>query len=485
MMNSKIFSKPEVKIELAKRQLAKRLFLPFVRYNFPDYKVNWHHRIIAEKLEAVERGEIKRIIFTMPPRHGKSEEISVQFPAWAVGRDFNKNIIEASYSADLAVEFGRQVRNIIHGDKYKNIFPAVYLAEDSKAKGKWNTNGRGAYNAVGVGGATTGKGADIMIIDDPIKNREEAESTVVRESIWNWYTSTARTRLSPEGAIIIVMTRWHDDDLVGRILKGENAHLWEVVDFPAIATQDEEYRKKGEALWADHFSLANLEETKKDIGTYDWSSLYQGSPLDSESQEFRKEMIVYRSEEDISQKRLNRYLTVDLAFSDKETADSLGFCDNRVDPQNCWNLRAWKRQMSPKDFMDYLFILHRENNYEMIGILDKHSQYSIMFKTLFEEEQKKRNRFLPITQLKTQDTSKNVRIRALLPRYLNAAVYHIQGACVDLEEEMLRFPKGIHDDVLDATAAQVDFAQPPNADEIDLLARQSRSKRSGGGNNAR
>lgn len=457
--------------ELARRELARRRLLDFILFNFPAYKVNWHHKLLVEKLERVERGELKRLIVTMPPRHGKSEIVSVQFPAWLIGKDRDRNIIEASYSGDLAIDFGRQVRNIIAGDSYKHLFNTT-LAEDSQAKGKWNTNGRGAYNAVGVGGATTGKGADVLIIDDPIKNRQDAESEVIRESVWAWYTSVALTRLSPDGAVVVVMTRWHDDDLVGRIERSENFKRWEVLHLPAIAIQDEPFRKKGEALWADFFTADKLEIIKQDIGSYDWSALYQGIPLDSSSQEFRKEMIHYRSEDDLKDKRLNRYLTIDLAFSDKEAADDIGFCDNRVDPRNCWNLRAWKRKMNPKDFIDYLFILHAENNYTQIGLLDKHSQYTIVIKPFIDDECRKRNKFLPVIAIPTQDKSKELRIRALLPRYGNAAVYHLEGACVDLEEQLLRFPKGVHDDVVDATAAQVDFAQPPNADEIDYLYRR-------------
>lgn len=461
--------------ELAKRELARRRLLDFIKFNFPEYRVNWHHRVLVDKLEAVERGDIKRLIVTMPPRHGKSEIVSVQFPAWAIGRNPDKNVIEASYSGDLAVDFGRQVRNIVASERYGFLFPNLSLAEDSQAKGKWNTNGRGAYNAVGVGGATTGKGADLLLIDDPIKNRQDAESQVVRDSLWDWYTSTARTRLSPQGAIVVVMTRWHDDDLVGRILRSENASSWDVLHLPAIATHDEAYRKEGEALWADHFSLPILEETKRDLGTYDWSSLYQGNPLDSDSQEFRKDLFVYRSEQDLADKRLNRYLTIDLAFSDKETADDIGFCDNRVDSRNIWNIRAWKRKLNPKDFIDYLFVLHQEHNFLQIGILDKHSQYTIVIKPFIEEECRKRNKFLPIIALATQDRSKELRIRALLPRYLNHAIFHLEGAAIDLEEQLLRFPKGVHDDVADATAGQVDMAQPPNTDELDFFYRRSQA----------
>lgn len=468
-------SQKKARAELARRELARRRLIDFVLFNYPEYQVNWHHRMIADKLEMIERGELKRLIITMPPRHGKSELCSIQFPAWAIGKNKDRNIIESSYSGELAVDFGRQVRNLIADRKYKHLFPGVTLAEDSQAKGRWNTNGRGAYNAVGVGGATTGRGADILIIDDPVKNRQDAESEVVRESTWGWYTSTARTRLSPEGAIIIPTTRWHDDDLVGRILRSENADQWTVIELPAIATIDEPNRPRGTALWANRFTVEILEETKRDIGSYDWSSLYQGQPLDSDSQEFRKEMLHYRSEDDLKDKRINRYLTIDLAFSDKETADDIGFCDNRVDPMNCWNLRAWKRKMNPKDFIDYLFVLHAENNYKQIGILDKHSQYEIVIRTFIEEECRKRNKFLPVIGIKTQDRSKELRIRSLLPRYLNAAVYHLEGACVDLEEQLLRFPKGVHDDVVDATAGMVDFAQPPNNDELDYLYRRRKA----------
>src|SRR3990167_9052316 len=174
MTNSTI-SPMEAKRELAKRELARRHLLDFILYNFREYKVNWHHRVLIEKLEAVERGEIKRLMVFMPPRHSKSETCSVQFPAWVVGRDKDKDIILGSYAAELAHDFGRQTRNLIASPEYKNIFNTT-LSEDSQAKGRWNTNGRGAYNAVGVGGSVTGKGADYLIIDDPIKNRQDADS---------------------------------------------------------------------------------------------------------------------------------------------------------------------------------------------------------------------------------------------------------------------------------------------------------------------
>lgn len=259
----------EAKKELAKRELSRRYLLDFVKYRFPSYYINWHHTIIANALERVEAGELKRLIITVAPRHGKSELVSVNFPAWCMGRNKDRSIIAASYGADLATDFGRKVRNIMDTREYRDLFD-TRLAEDAKAKGAWSTNGRGEYNAVGVGGAITGKGGAIIIVDDPVKNREEADSEIVSEKIWDWYKGTLRTRLTPDGAIIIVMTRWRDNDLVGRILAEQEVmggEKWEVIKLPAIAEEDEEYRKEGEALWANHYTLENLLQTKKILET--------------------------------------------------------------------------------------------------------------------------------------------------------------------------------------------------------------------------
>lgn len=394
----------------------------------------------------------------MPPRHGKSEIGSIQFPSWIIGRNKNRNIIEASYSGDLATDFGRQTRNLIKSQKYQNIFKGVSLAEDSEAKGKWNTNGRGAYNAVGVGGATTGKGADFLIIDDPIKNRQDAESEVVRENVWNWYKSTARTRLSPDGSIILIITRWHDDDLAGRIL-AKNPNGWEIIKFPAIAEEDEKYRKKGEALWANFFTKEILEETKKDIGNYEFSALYQQNPLDKESQEFHKHWFKEREWPELEHLQTRRFLTIDTAISEKASADYTGLCDNTVDWENNWNLKAWKMKINPKELIDLLFNLHESRQYESIGI--EETIYLQTLKPFLDDEQRVRNKFLPIVKLKHNQLNKELRIRGLIPRYQAGAIYHVKGECVDLEHEALRFPKGVHDDVLDATAYQLQIASAP------------------------
>jgi hypothetical protein len=458
MMNSVVLPQ-EARAELARRELSRRHLIDFVRYNFPEYRTNWHHKLLTEKLEGIENGTIKRLMVFMPPRHGKSELCSVQFPAWAIGRNPDRNIIEASYSADLSTDFGRQVRNLIADKKYSNVFKNVSLAEDSQAKGKWNTNGRGAYNAVGVGGATTGKGADILLIDDPLKNRQDADSPVVRESTWQWYKSTARTRLSPDGAIVLIMTRWHTDDLAARILAGDNAHLWEVINLPAIATQDEPFRSKGEALWADHFTLDRLEETKADIGIYEWSALYQQNPVASELQEFKPEWFKSKPFEHIEGRMLAKYLTIDTAVSKREEADYTGFVRNYVDRDNNWYFRAHKAKLNSMELIDTIFAMHVSEKFTKIGI--EKTTYTMGLKPFIDSEMKKRNIFLPIVELSHNQTAKEIRIRGLIPRYASGSIYHLDNDCKDLEDELITFPRGVHDDVADAAAYQLQLAQQP------------------------
>lgn len=236
-----------------------------------NYKPNWHHEQIASALEKVESGEIKRLLIQMPPRHGKSQLASINFPAWYLGRNPNKEIITASYSSDLAIDFGSKTRDVVNDEIYKDIFE-TRLKQDEQNKAKWRTNDKGSYTSVGVGGPLTGRGANILIIDDPLKNREEAESETMRKKVWDWYTSTAYTRLEKNGAIIVIMTRWHLDDLAGRLLDYEQhgGEHWEVISFPAIAEDDERFRKKGEALWESKYDLNALLNIKQNIGAYDW-----------------------------------------------------------------------------------------------------------------------------------------------------------------------------------------------------------------------
>lgn len=420
----------------------------------PNYKANFHHEIIANELEKIEKfgdRDYKVLLVFVPPRHGKSEICSIGFPAWYLGRNPTKEIITVSYSSDLAQDFGGKTRSIINGEYFKHIFN-VHLKEDEQAKAKWRTNKGGSYTSVGVGGAITGRGANILLFDDPIKNREEAESEVYREKVWQFFTSTAFTRLEPKGVVVVILTRWHTDDLAGRILENQELkRRCKVIHFPAI-------NSKGEALWPQRYPIESLTEIKNTIGPYDWSALYQGNPIISENQEFRPEWIKRIAEAGVENTR--RFLTIDTAMSKKDYADFTGFCDNSVDRDNIWNLKAWRMKLGPEELVDMIFNLHTTNNYEAIGI--EKTSYLYGLKPYLDTEQRRRNKFLPLVELMHNQTAKEVRIRGIIPRYASGSIRHIDGQCKDLEEEEFSFPFGTHDDVLDATAYQLQIADQPH-----------------------
>lgn len=449
-----------LQLERLKREKARRNLVDFVKYNFSDYDTNWHHKVLAEKLEAVERGEIRRLIVNMPPRAGKSTLVSTYFPAWYLGKNPDREVVVASYSADLAVGFGRSTRNLVRQNEYKNLFK-VSLAEDSRSVGNWHTEKGGSYIAVGVGGALTGKGADLMIIDDPIKGREEANSDTVRTALWDWYRSTAYTRLSPIGAIVICQTRWTDDDLVGRLLEmgDEKADQWEIINFESIATQDSEYRKTGEALWPNRFPLERLEEIRANIGPYEWASLHQQDPVDVEHQEFKKQWFKHRPAEEVKGYGTRNFLTIDTAISEKASGDFTGWVENYVDQEGNWNIAAKRFRVSPGFLINMLFDSFREHQWEKIGI--EKTIYLQSIKQFMDDEMRKRGVYLPIVELEHRQQAKEVRIRGLIPRYERGGVYHIEGACEDLEGELVRFPKAKWDDLSDSLAYQMQIAERP------------------------
>jgi len=453
--------------------IAKNELIPFCGF-IKEYDASWVHRTIAEQLERVEKGEVKRLMIFVPPRHGKSELGSIMFPAWYLGKHPEKEIITSSYSADLAQDFGYKTRNLVNSEEYQELFKTK-LRDDSKSKAKWLTQEGGGYTATGVGGAITGRGADIAVIDDPFKNREEAESKTIRDKVYNWYTSTLYTRLEKGGAIILILTRWHQDDLAGRLLKAteEGGEKWEVIKFPAIATENERFRKQGEALWADKYDLEALENIKRTVGVYDWSALYQQTPVASETQEFKEEYFKYRTIEEVLALQTYRTLTIDTAISQKASADFTGLTLNFTDKENNWNLKAWKEKISPLELIDLLFNLHDQYRLDKIGI--EKTIYLQAIKPFLDEEMRRRNKFLPIVELEHNQTAKETRIRAILPRYQSGAVYHIKGHATELEEEQIHFPKGIHDDVLDSTAYQVQVAKQPNTQIKTLLKRKPTS----------
>ncbi|MCK9593444.1 MAG: phage terminase large subunit [Methanoregula sp.] len=296
-------SQPDAASELLNRRKARSSLLEFTRYTKDDYEVNWHHQLLCEYLDKFVSGKIKRLLVFMPPRHGKSELVSRRLPAYIFGKCPDASIISCSYSADLASMMNRDVQRIIDSQKYIALFPDTKLNQKNirtDAKGNFLKNSdifevighRGVYRSAGVNGGITGMGCNFGIIDDPIKNREEANSPTYRERVWNWYTSTFFTRLEKDAQILITQTRWHEDDLSGRILSlvDDNEEKWTVIQFPAIAEgegQKDDPREIGEALWPNKYSTSRLEAIKSVVGSYEFAALYQQRPAPAEGGLFK------------------------------------------------------------------------------------------------------------------------------------------------------------------------------------------------------
>ena len=270
------------------RQKASNDFMAYVNYVWPSFIHGRHHEKMARAFERVARGEVKRLIINMPPRHTKSEFASYLLPSWFLGMYPSKKIIQASNTGELAVGFGRKVRNLVDSDAYKDIFPGVALQSDSKAAGRWATNYGGDYFAIGVGGTVTGKGADLLIIDDPHSEQEAALSETnpeIYDKTYEWYTSGPRQRLQPGGAIVVVMTRWSKKDLTGQVLKAaaqRSGEEWEVIDFPAILPS-------GKPLWPQFWSLKELSALKEELPNGKWMAQYMQQPTSDVSAIIKRE----------------------------------------------------------------------------------------------------------------------------------------------------------------------------------------------------
>jgi len=273
--------------QVKKQEECRDDFLKFVTESWPGFIEGEHHKLMARAFERVAAGELKRLIINMPPRHTKSEFASYHLPAWFLGKFPEKKVIQTAHTAELAVGFGRKVRNLVGGTDYQEIFPGVHLQQDSKAAGRWNTSDGGEYFAIGVGGAVTGKGADLLIIDDP---HSEQEGQSVDPSVFNktyeWYTSGPRQRLQPGGAIVIVMTRWHKRDLTGQLIKSSvqrsGSGEWEVIELPAILPS-------GSPLWPGFWSLGELEKLRSELPVSKWSAQYQQDPTSEEGAIIKRE----------------------------------------------------------------------------------------------------------------------------------------------------------------------------------------------------
>jgi len=450
---------------------AKEDFLTFCQLMPTErpYTVAWFHEIIAQELQnalqKVQNGEKARIIISVPPRHGKSLTVSQLFPAWALGKYPDLRFILTTYGAELSEKMGLGTRDIIQSEQYSAIFPKTNLRQDVKSKRKWMTETGGSYTAVGIGGSVTGIGADIILIDDPHKDRKEAESNLQRDRVWEYYKSTLYSRLQGSGAIILIMQRWHTDDLVGRLMEQQEnnpeSDQWTVINFPAVAEEDEYYdgalvRKQGEPLWEKAFPLEKLSNIRQNSGTYNWISQYQQDPVLQEEQEFQPHYFRTYEEKDLAPLRLRYYTLVDPAISQRKEADESVVLTvaKEIDGPNIYRIHEDAGHFTPKQLIDIIFKHHEQydSNVTLEQIaFQKALKYSI------EEEQRRREVYFAIHETKVGN--KEERIRGLLPLYQRGVIHHRHNE-YEYEKQLMQFPRGKRDDRADCMSFCLDTLKP-------------------------
>jgi len=415
--------------------VARASLIGFTEYTLPQYRAAQHHRRIAEALERVERGECKRLMLFMPPRHGKSELASKRFPAWYMGRNPNKQMIAASYNSELAGDFGREVRNIVASPEYGLLFDAR-LAEDSQAANRWHTAQGGSYVAAGVGSAITGRGADVMCIDDPFKDRAEADSETTRDNVWNWYTSTAYTRLMPGGSIVIIQTRWHEDDLSGRLLDS-GADKWEVVSMPALDGST--------ALWPEWYDAERLSQIRAVIGPRDWNSLYQQDPIPDGGTYFQKDWIKYY---DKLPEHLTWYGASDYAVTDGDNDWTVHATAALDKDHNLYIVDVWRQQAASDVWVEAVIDLMAAR--DPMQWAEEAGQIIKGVGPFLVRRMNERGTYC-YRKAYTSSSDKPTRARSIQARMASGKVFFPRNAhwLADLEREVLRFPNGKHDDQVD------------------------------------
>jgi predicted phage terminase large subunit-like protein len=435
---------------LAEREKARESFMAFVKKVWPSFIEGSHHKRMAKAFERVARGECKRLIINMPPRHTKSEFASYLLPAWFLGNFPEKKVIQTSHTAELAVGFGRKVRNLVDQDVYTEIFPGVGLQQDSKAAGRWNTNKGGDYFAIGVGGAVTGKGADILIIDDPHSEQEAAMAAGnpdVYDKVFEWYTSGPRQRLQPGGSIVIVMTRWAARDLTGQVIKSaaqRSGEEWEVIEFPAILPS-------GNPLWPQFWGLEELEALREELPNSKWQAQYQQNPIGNESAIVKRDWWKWWEKDDppVCDYILQSW---DTAFEKNNRADySAGTtwgifnCEEDNFAPNIILLNTYKKRVEfPELKRD---VLREYNEYEPDSlIVEKKASGAPLIYDL-------RAMGIPVQEYtpgKGQD--KIARLNSVSDIIASGKVWVPQTRWAEeLVDEVAAFPSGEHDDLVDAT----------------------------------
>ncbi len=462
-----------------RKRAARNNILDYTRYTMDDFRESWHHRKVASILDEFVNKEIPRLILDLPPRHTKSEFVSRRLPSYILGKYPDAKIIACSYGADLASMMNRDVQKIMDEDSYHEVFPNTLLNTSNvrtDAHGSYLRNSeifeivgrKGVYKCAGVGGAITGYGMDYGIIDDPIKNRAEAESPTYREMIWNWYMSTFRSRKQKNACILITMTRWHEDDLVGRLLdladKNPRADQWEVFSLPAI-TDDEpisEYDERtgpGQALWPDEFPVDDLLSTKASLTTYEWLSLYQQRPSAAQGNLVKREHFKYCTllnnilsldeNKNFLLSNCKIYQTCDPAASTKTSADYFVLATWAQTPTNDLALIDLIRTRLEAPDQVPLFKQQYQRWRPAFQAVEKNGLGISLYQTLLREG-------LPIRQINAE-TDKVTRFIPVATRISAGTVYFLAGApwLNEYETELMGFPNAAHDDMCDVTSSAV------------------------------
>lgn len=465
--------------ELAKRELARRHLLPFIHRFQPNYQAGWFHKDLCLRLEKFLQDVIDekspRLMLFVPPRHGKSITASQNFPAWSLGKYPHLEFISTSYAESLQLDFSKQIQQMIRDPEYQLLFPGIGIPKKNEAVARWkiavdNKLSGGGLLAAGVGGPLTGRGAHIGIIDDPVKNAEEADSEITRAAHKSWYSSTFYTRLAPGAGILVIQTRWHDDDLSGWLLQRleeaekeyqttgvwpADADRWEVVKYAAIATEDEKYRHTGEALHPERYDEKALAKIKRTMIPRHWSALYQQEPVAEEGQYFQKGSFrFYKPNQRPVLRDLDIFAAGDLAISTKESADHTVFVVAGIDKDDrLWILDTRRGRWGADEIVDQIVDIQKNWHPRVFGI-EREKVAIAIGPAINRRIREERLYELVIEELHIAGRDKMTRARPLQGRMGQGMVLFPEGAIWmgQLQNELLRFPQGISDDYVDALA---------------------------------
>ena len=459
-------------IQLISRKIAvaksRDRFLDFVKFTTPDpmapndaertaYIVKKHHEAIARVLEEVEKGTIPRLIVTLPPRAGKSELISRKFPAWFLGRNPRKSVIFGTYNDEFATEFGSEVRFLMRSSYYQQVFPGINFRKGEQAAGRQKLQQGGSLYFAGRGTSIVGRGGDLIILDDLIKDAVEANSETIRAQTWDWFNKVITTRFADADArVVIVMTRWHEDDLVGRLTDPENrcfneleAQAWKIINIPAIAKEDDPLgREVGELLWPERFPMAMLESQKRrdPRGFY---ALYQQSPVIEDGDLFRREFFRYIKTEHRPE-NLRMYCASDHAVS--ADGDYTVILTAGVDKDdNIWIVDVWRRRANAMDVVEQMIRTARQ--YKPVLWWAEKGHISKALGPFLRKRMAETTTYFAVHE-QTPSKDKATRSTSIRGRLEQGKVIFPMHSpwLVDFESELLKFPYSTHDDQVDALA---------------------------------